>query len=402
MEADVENDRVRVLVLGGRLTPSLVAVLSDPPDAIEFIVSCDTPERYEQARSILKEPLEEQLPRSPLPDAPPFEWDACQDRCRRAVERHPGANIIFDVTTAPKFMSFAVQAFAKQHGHEVVVVDTVGAREVSLTDRQTKEVALPQNADNYLKLFGRESKSTFDINKLSIGEQITIKVARELVQRGEAATKALNKFNRWNPGRHGAQIRPRREEFPTASEQEFAVFQMLTKHGLITDLKCRAGGEIVYRTSQNQMDTEFIKGTWLEVYVWDQARSLRDEMTGAPLFSDCQMGFEIPHPGSEKREVDVGCLYHGQFIHCSCKTQAPKRSFDKANLDEVTAVSKLVGSDFATRVFITNAFQPCNEDQWKFAKHAEKQKIVLVTGDELPEVGEILRRQAIEPKYARI
>jgi hypothetical protein len=398
----MSDKRVRVLVLGGRLTPSLVAVLSDRPDAIEFIVSSDTPERYDQARSVLAEPLEKQLPGSPLPATHPFDWEACQDRCRLAAARHPAADITFDVTTAPKFMSFAVQAFAKCNGHKAIVVDTARAREVSLINQQSQPVALPQTVDDYLRLFSRESKPTFDVAKLSIGEGEAIQVAWELVQRGKVATRALNKFNRWNPGRHGAEIKPKDKDGATTDDQEFEVFRMLAQYGLITDLKRDTRGKITYRTSGNPIDTEFVKGTWLEVYVWDEARALRDKLTGDRLFSDWRMGFEIPHPGSEKREVDVGLLYQGQFIHCSCKARVLRASFNKANLDEMTGVSKLVGGDFATRVFVTNAFQPHSEDQWMFAKHAERQKAVLVTGDELTDVGEILRRQAVEPKYARI
>ncbi|MBC7249676.1 MAG: DUF1887 family protein [Anaerolineae bacterium] len=397
------NKRVRVLVLGGRLTPSLVAVLSDPPDAIEFIVSRDTPERYEQARSVLAEPLEKQLPASPLPAVSPFDWEECQERCGRAVTRHAGAEIMFDVTTAPKFMSFAVEAFAREHGYEAVVVDTAGAREFSLITRQSRPVAFPRKVEEYLKLFGRQHRPSpvFDITKLSVGEQQACQIARQLALGGEAATAALNKFNRWNPWPHGGLITPK--EVPTTTEEEFAVFQMLAAHKLITDLQREADGKTGYRTSPNPADTQFVVGRWLEVYVWDVARSLRDKTTGEPLFSDCRMGFEIPDEKSgQKREVDVGCIYQGQFIHCSCKAKAPKESFNKDNLDEMTGVSALLGGDFTTRVFVTNAFQPYDADQWMFARHAEKQKVVLVTGEDLPQLDKILYDQAVEPKYARI
>ena len=397
------SKRVRVLVLGGRLTPSLVAVLSDPPDAIEFIVSRDTPERYEQARSVLAEPLENQLPASPLPAVSPFDWEECQERCRRAVERHAGAEIIFDVTTAPKFMSFAVEAFARSHGHEAVVVDTAGAREFSLITRQSRPVAFPRKVEEYLGLFGRQLRPSpaFVLTSLSIGEQQACQVARQLALGGEAATRALNKFNRWNPGRHGAQSTPKDHD-ATTDQEEFAVFRMLAEHGLITALQRGADGTTGYRTSQNPADTQFVAGRWLEVYVWDVARSLRDKITGESLFSDCHMGFEIPDKSGQKREVDVGCIYQGQFIHCSCKAKVPRESFNKDNLDQMAGVSALLGGDFTTRVFVTNAFQPYDADQWMFARHAEKLKVVLVTGEDLPQIDEILRDQAVEPKYARI
>jgi hypothetical protein len=397
----MSNKQVRVLVLGGRLTPSLVAVLSNPPDAIEFIVSRDTPERYKQAKSVLKKPLEQRLPASPLPVVPPFDWEACQCLCKRAVARHPGAAITFDVTTAPKFMSFAVHDFAKEHGHQVVVVDTARAQEVSLITRKPQPVALPEKVEDYLELFDRKCNPRFDIRNLSVNEQTAITIAEQLALGGEPAAIATNKFNRWDPGRHDAWSTPKQDD-ATTTDKEYQVFQMLEKCGLISELTREPDGTTRYRTSQNPADTAFIKGTWLEVYVWHVARSLRDKMTGEPLFSDCQMSFEIPHPAPEKREIDVGCLYQGQLIHCSCKARAPKGSFDKDHLDVMTGVSKLLGGDFTSRVLATNAFAPYDKEQWMFAKHAEKQKIVLVTGDELPEIGEILRRQAIDPNYARI
>lgn len=395
---DPQRRRVRVLVLGGRLTPSLVGVLSDPPDSIEFIVSSDTPTRESEARAVLAEPMRGRLPLSPLPLVRAFDWKSCADTCCEAVARHPGAELVFDVTTAPKVMGFAAYEFAKANEHDVLIVDTANRRFISLRTRQSWPVQFPQTVQAYLKLFGRtyQPGGGFRIDGMSMSEKDASEAARLLALQGRVAQGLLNKVRPLLSGGRGS---------PALTDGEYEILIALGNAGLIKDVARQSDGGVLCRATDNPHDRGFLTGHWLELFVRDEARSVR-ENTGRVIFDDCQSSFEMPEPGRVPRELDVGCLYRGQLIVCSCKTGD---TFQARQLDELNGVAELVGGRFVSRVYVTNVSAPTEDDDRerqkqyrRFCDHAQQQQVVVVAGDELRLIGEKLAQEAFDPTYPRI
>ena len=135
----------------------------------------------------------------------------------------------------------------------------------------------------------------------------------------------------------------------------------------------------------------------MEIFVWHVVKKLQVQ---EPFFDDFAIGLKIPKEGAEK-DIDLACIYRAQLIHCSCKTG--KDSFETEHLDELSAISSIIGGRFCTRVFITNRVLPNNLSKAKsFLDHAKQREIVVVTGKELPNIGEILKKQAENPDYPRI
>jgi hypothetical protein len=345
-----ERERVRVLVLGGRLTPSLVGILSNPPDAIEFIVSSDTPSRESEARAILKKmsvpgrPMEERLPVSPLPLARAFDWQECKARCGEAAARHPDAEIVFDLTAAPKAISFAAYEFARRAGYDAIIVDTANERIVSVITHQAWPVRFPKTVREYLGLFNREYRpgGSFRLDEMSAPPERAREAARCLARQGRGGESALKKLAAFLSGNKGA---------PALSDDEYGLLAKLGEWGLLKAVSRQSDGRVTCRPTDNRQDENFLKGHWLEVFVREEARAQCNE-AGQPVFDDCQSGFEIPEPGRVPRELDVGCLYHGQLIFCSCKTG--NKAFKTPDLDELNGVGELVGSKFTTGIYVTN------------------------------------------------
>lgn len=157
---------------------------------------------------------------------------------------------------------------------------------------------------------------------------------------------------------------------------------------------------------QTSADYEFLKGTWLEIYVWDQARQQRAK-GNAPLFQDAQFNFEIPSDvtGAYK-EIDVGLMYAGQLIHCSCKSGG-KGIWATEHLDELSAVSSLIGGRFCSRIFITSKSPPdAGDDEYegyrRFLQQAKDREIVVIAGDQLRSIGAVLAREADRPTFPRV
>jgi hypothetical protein len=142
-------------------------------------------------------------------------------------------------------------------------------------------------------------------------------------------------------------------------------------------------------------------GHWLEQHVWQIARALRH--AGQPLFDECQrsMHFNVADAG---REVDFIGVRRGMALIASCKTGKDARN--KQHLDELEAVGKKLGGDYCVRLYITDQVRqppPANQtDPWEqFLAQARSARSVVVTGAELPNLGEILKREMLTPTFPR-
>lgn len=182
------------------------------------------------------------------------------------------------------------------------------------------------------------------------------------------------------------------------------ILQRLNQFGLITALAQKSETVFDYEIP-NDANWNYLDGTWLEIFIWNQANQLVNEEEQKAFFEECAFSFEIPSKKGVKKEIDVGCIYQGQFIHCSCKSE--KSPFKTSYLDEIRAVSSLVGDRFCSRLFITNAYSPDeNSGGWhdyqNFLQQAKDRQIVVVTGSDLPHIAEILKKEAEKPTYWRI
>ncbi len=392
------SKRVTVLVLGGRLTPNLVGILTLKPMAVEFIVSEDTRPRYTEICEVLEQFAK--LGYSAAPQyLPAYDFVANRDACLEIAQKYADVEVVFDVSSAPKVMGFAAYEVARFLNCRAVIVDTANGRLIDLVPPSTTAVPIEITLEQYLACYGRRPEPTFDFERLSVSREQAIETASYLATAGRAAVKVMDKLRSWSQGK-GKRTIPFSKTQPLLSEER-DVLRRLESFGLIANLQERPDGRVQY-IIQNEMDWKFLEGTWLEVYVWYQVLQCQDDQ-GQPMFKENQVGlsFEIPSDGARK-EIDVGYVYHGQMIHASCKTGS--KPFRTQYLDEIRAVSSLIGGRFTSRLFITNAFPPSEEapDYERFLAQAKDRGIVIVTGKELPEVGAILKKQALCPNYSRI
>ncbi len=390
--------RVIVLILGGRLTPNLVGILALQPIMVEFVVSEDTPARHSEICAVLKQFASmEDLAQPRCVSA--YDFLTNRDACLNIARSHPDAEVIFDVTSAPKIMGFAAYEVARFLNQRAIVVDTANGRLIDLIPPAADPAPIEISLEQYLACYGRRPVPTFDFGQLSVERQKAIEAARYLATTGTVAAEVLDKMRSWSQGK-GKRTIPFKKTQPLSSEMQGVLYK-LQSFGLITNLQEQTDGRVRY-TIPNDMDWNYLAGIWLEVFVWDQARQCLDD-EGQPLFRDSDLGFsfEIPSDGARK-EIDVGCVFYGQLIHTSCKTGA--NPFKTQYLDELRAVSSLIGGRFTSRLFITNAFPPSDgdPDYTRFLAQAKDREVVVVTGQELPNVGNILKQQALRPTYRRI
>lgn len=400
MNQKKDGERVMVLLVGGRLTPNFIGVLGYKPTIIECLVSENEQGKYYDVLEVLSPLPNVKLPTQPRL-VPAFDMARIMHACQQVVESHPGKEVVFNVTCATKVMALAAYEVAKQAKQPAIYVDTTHGRFLNLTQPSEQPIPIRVGLEDYLGFYGRQPRETFDFGKLSLSEDDAIAASIYMAEAGIATAETLALMRQYSRGKGRRTVRIQLRH-PLESDQG-EILRELNRLGLISNLEGDSEQEISYLIARDA-DWNFMNGTWLEVYAWHQASQCLDEQ-GRPLFDECGFSFEIPGPEGARKEIDVGCMFQGQLLHCSCKSE--QNPFRTRHLDELRAVSSLLGGRFCSRLFVTNVYPPAEEsggwrDYQLFAQQAKDREVVLVTGEELGAIGSILKREAVKPTFWRI
>ncbi len=390
----MKNKRVLVLLIGGRLTPNFISVLALQPNEVVCLVSEDEQDKFKTVQEVLSPSANVTVNSEPVV-VPAFDLQQTIERCLGIVDSFPDAEVVFNVTGATKIMAIGAYEVAKRRNCRAVYVNTANGQILDLIPPEAISFPIQIKLSDYLSFYNREPSCTFDFNSLSISQDQALQVCDYLAHTKYGA-EAIDLLRRNNRGRGKRTITIKLKS--SLSSELWKVLERLNEFGILKQLKKKSETEFSYQIACNE-DWNFLNGTWLEVYVWHQAKTL-------PLFDDCQFSFEIIGTDGVRKELDVGCIYQGQLIHCSCKSE--KKPFKTSHLDELSAVSHLLGGNFCTRLFVTNVRTPSEEDKntWesyqRFLQQANDRKIVVVTGDELPHIAEKLSQEAKKPTFWRV
>lgn len=395
------KSQVRILVMGGRFTPHLLGIVAEPPDIVEMIISKDTLERLlEPALNTLKAISSLQVFDTPeIIDA--YDIRKAREACRKVAGRHPGAEITFDATSAPKIPGYAAMDIARELNYRLIYVDSSNGKIITLAPvTEETDTNIQIDLQEYVRCFGRRLEQTFDPQKLSVTLKSAAETSTFLAGGNRAAVEALEILRISGQGK-GKRTIPFKKTKPV-SQSALSVLQHIAESGLILNLKQAEDGRVSY-TIEKEHDYKFLEGDWLEFYTYLQAQTCKNE-NKIPLFNDVNMSVEIPSNGARK-EIDVACMTRGQLLLISCKAGA--KPFRTEYLDELRAVSDLVGGDFATRIFVTSSSSPAEKsnfykDYFKFLQQANDRKINVVTGEKLIQLGAILKKEAADPTYKRV
>ncbi|MDH7578759.1 MAG: DUF1887 family CARF protein [Bacillota bacterium] len=380
-------EKVHVLFVGGRQAPNVIGTLLLRPDHVKLIISKDEREK--------KSALIDALPSKELLIITEEEVDATDFGvnliiCERICKQHQDKQIYFNVTCGTKIMGLAAYEIARRfQGTKVFYVDTAKRRIIWLWPLEEKEQAgyeqFKINIEQYLAMYGRKAVRKPVFQNLTFSESQASEAASLLARSIPVSTKILEQIKRTQgSGRRKIQIK---------NPEEKILVNQLEQKGII-DVEDDAFW------IRSNGDWNFLKGDWLEVYVWNEARAQQDHK-GQSFFDEVAIGLEIPS-GLAQKEIDVACLYQAQLIHCSCKTGSD--IFETEYLDELSAVSSLIGGRFCSRIFITNQIfsDPVKEKERRFLEQAKQREVVVVTGDKLVNIAELLKKQAINPDFMRM
>lgn len=371
---------VQVMLVGGRQAPNVIGAMILEPSRVELIVSRDEVSKAEPLLETLGTIEGINRPgadESALVSA--HDYDANLAALETIHAKHPGATFQYNLTAGTKIMAFAAYDFAKRSHGQAFYINTAQREVVWLMGNPQRSTPIRMTIDSYLSTYGRQPVRTFAFEKLTFSQAEATAAARALAQAGVAARSLLYAVRKaQGSGTHAVAL-DRLESETQQLARELVRMKVVDGHSASV-------------TVRSNHDWNFFKGDWLEVYAWDEAVRLS-------LFEECAFSLAIPS-GSAKKEVDLACMYQAQLIHGSCKTD--QDPFSTAYLDEIAAVSSLIGGRFCTRLFITNGVLTDSQRGQQFLAQAKQREIVVVTGDQLSDLGIILKEQAQKPAYQRM
>lgn len=110
----------------------------------------------------------------------------------------------------------------------------------------------------------------------------------------------------------------------------------------------------------------------------------------------------MPIPSNyAKNQLDLAATRAASLFIAECK--AEKKLFETEHLDQISAIADMIGGSFVVKLFITaRSRQKADRQQVAvLLDQAKARHIVVVTGEQLPNLKDILAKEAKRPTYSR-
>lgn len=383
----MERKKALLVIAGGRGAPDVLPLHWIQPQLVRVILSkqgWDYKDAFiDKAHSIPGCQIDV------IPDVDAYDLDAGIKACREACEPYPDTDWdwTFTIGSAPKITGIAAYEVAKEKGIPCWHIDVQGEHLISLvkTVEVDKEKFFHLTLDDYMKIQHR----TWKINPGPTGTyRETVKnwagIVRELVVSPDTAELLAPLRDK----KVGVEV-----HLPSRLTRTTPL-QAMVGERLITVRQGAMGNTICTFTSEEA--AKFIgTGDWLEFYVWHEAvrSGLADDL-------HCQWGCSI-FDGPVEKELDLALMYKAQLIVAECKAERSPYQAPRGHLHKLQAKANVLGGLYVCKLFITSQ-QAVGDSYKSFKEQAEQYKIVVVTKERLPEIGQILRREATTPSYQRI
>lgn len=385
----VNRKKIMVLLGGGRIAPNIAGVLSLRPDEVRYLISQDQPRTHDDMMDVLRN-FTWLKSDGPFAMVPGHHIPTIKERTLQLLNDSDDTDVVLNVTCGSKTMALAAYEVAKERGHRVIYVDSSVNRIIDWTWPDQEDELMTTTVNDFLRAFGRVPQS----KELPLSEVNAAHIAGQFVAAGTATDNLLLNMRQlgWT------ESEPRRIFKSALGNAEVEVLKMVAESGLISNLDLTSGGRWRY-TIPTAANWNFIKGDWLEIYVYSAAKQLK-QSDGRPLFDDVAFSIRLPaEAGAAEREIDFAGLYGWQLIWASCKVE--RNPLDKKYLDEVAAINTMIGGRYTTPIFVCNG-RSDSENAKAFRQQAEAAKIVVVMRDQLAKIDDVLRDEAVKPMYGRI
>lgn len=376
------------MLTGGRGIPDMLVVKYLKPDIIFNLTTETGRGNAENLKKLVEEKFHctmEILPPIRLSSETGVEAEQeIKEACIQALQREPEAEWTIHFTSAPKIVGIYAHDVARDHKIPYLFLETSGKKVVSMvTASQVNcDTLFEASVEEYMNAYGRVHEETKSDEYRELAESL-FPVAQILIQDSVATQLLLQEVRRGS--REQEEQKDAKLLEISVDRQTEGLIKQLHTYGIFTDVKQTIQG--LHCTIADFDKREFLKGDWLEVYIYAKAKE-------ADFADDCQWGYKITAK-LPSNELDLALTYNAQLLVAECKSG--RKPFQVEYLYKLHSIADLVGNNYVQLIFITSIPRPKENDLYNFemfnnfCQQADVRRIRVVTGDELPQIGSILR-----------
>ncbi len=398
------NKKAFLTLFGGRsFLPTALTLIHEKPGIVVAISSKESHRDLDQLRQAIEKYQKKhgfycEIETPAAIDA--FKVAQIQRVCENVVAQRSNKNWIFDVTGGTSLMTLATYEAAKAQSKkstastECWYLNTAQTRVIPLLGKGRKKRLFHIDVEDYVTAYSRDLVPGELEDHRQYSEQHWLPFARTLGKNPYSASlvkqvmsKIANRPDKQNEKLYTMKNLP---------EETYSLLEEAQQGGLISQLSRNVDSSISFQLSYLQ--DKFLNGAWLEAYVWDEARKIWDETKGRALFDDYQWNQQVID-GKSKNELDVTVTYKAQLLIVECKT-GDKESFASDSLYKLDSVANVLGGRFVGRLLVTSISG--KNPSLDFLAQAKSRRIVVVTGESLPDIAATLKKEAVDPTYPRI
>ncbi len=378
-----------VILVGGRGITNVLAVQNLRPDIIVPIASQESlkpGEAWSQMEGVLRRLCPTGL-REPIP-VNGFSLEEVKTACEEALNGCSDTEWFFNLTPATKIMSFGAYEVARIHSASAWYLDSDSGRTIVLCGNGPDGNLYKLSVADYLASYGRAITAVGQIPP----KPELIDLACKLAQKPDDAMKFRDTLR--NSGFNQVKRHQARQGRLNSQARYLPDMCKAAKHaGLLTDWRYVSGAIELSVTGCDLW--QFFDGLWLEIYAYEAAKQ-------AGCFEDVQYSLTTPGEHGEN-QIDLLATRNGVMLIAECKTE---KEFRPEHLDKLTAIASLIGDDYVGRLFISSRAVVAEDTALsasfeEFCEQAQSRRIVVVKGDELEDLANILRKEAMKPTFAR-
>ncbi|OAN47269.1 hypothetical protein A6A03_00545 [Chloroflexus islandicus] len=374
-----------LILIGGRQTPNILSAQHLRPQVIAPIASHEAlrpGQAWEMVYPALKNIGSTILPPAAV-DA--FDLDQIKQACANVIASHPEMRWVCNVTCATTIMSIGAYEVGRDKGADVWYFDTNSRRVIVLAGQPPQGDPYRLSVTDYLRIYQRKA------NPAPPPPQSWLELSRQMAQAPDEAIEFREQLRKVEANASYSGPRWLKGISLTRAMQNW--LPLLSDAGFIDQYQRQHGAYNLHQVHQDLW--KFVDGLWLEIVAWDAARQ-------AGCFDDCQYGLEMPIAGqAAMNQLDLAATSAASLLIAECKTdQSPFRTI---YLDKLQSITDLIGGSFVVKLFIAaRSSQNANPDAWRsFSDQAKARQIVVVTGEQLPNLKDILAKEAKRPTYSR-
>jgi Domain of unknown function (DUF1887) len=367
---------VHLVLIGGRLLPNILTVKALQPSRIVPLASIQSQHEWNKHRAIYgKYSL---VPDSPLV-ANAFDLAELCATVNAALALYPNARWVGNITCGTTLMSIAVYQTLRDARHTVWYLHSANASVVTLAGEPPTAAIADAIFQIPFEIYAETYQRVVQPGVMTPRSPALHEFITELAHDLTRAKQCANFLEKTHQNARPVTIPPQLADFISRGAALCGgarVTSTDTGHAL---------------TLQTQKLRGFFTGTWLEYYAWHCAHE-------ADVFDDIHMDIKIPNIAGATNQIDLAAMRSAMLLLGECKT-GPFAADDLAKLD---SLANMLGGQFVTRILITGCTSAANQKSWQsFYEQARERKVVVVTGDDLPRLTQILRREALTPTYTQ-